>query len=71
MAAGSLTPQRVTEHYEIALEAGLDLLVIQGTVISAEHVSSKAEPLNLKKFIAEVPVPCVVGGCASYSPACT
>ena len=67
VAAGSLTPQRVTSHYEVALEAGLDLLVIQGTVISAEHVSSKTEPLNLKEFIAEVPVPCVVGGCASYS----
>jgi IMP dehydrogenase len=67
VAAGSLTPQRVTEHYEVALEAGLDILVIQGTVISAEHVSSRSEPLNLKKFIAEVPVPCIVGGCASYS----
>jgi IMP dehydrogenase len=67
VAAASLTPQRVTEHYEVALEAGLDILVIQGTVISAEHVSSKSEPLNLKKFIAEVPVPCIVGGCASYS----
>ena len=67
VAAGSLTPQRVTSHYELALEAGLDILVIQGTVISAEHVSSKSEPLNLKKFIAEVPVPCIVGGCASFS----
>src|ERR687892_554858 len=67
VAAGSLTPQGVTEHYEVALEAGLDILVIQGTVISAEHVSSKTEPLNLKQFIAEVPVPCIVGGCASYS----
>jgi len=67
VAAGSFTPQRVTEHYELALEAGLDILVIQGTVISAEHVSSKSEPLNLKEFIAEVPVPCIVGGCASYS----
>jgi IMP dehydrogenase len=67
VAAGSFTPQHVTEHYEVALEAGLDILVIQGTVISAEHVSSKSEPLNLKKFIAEVPVPCIVGGCASYS----
>jgi IMP dehydrogenase len=67
VAAGSLTPQRVTEHYEVALEAGLDILVIQGTVISAEHVSSKSEPLNLKEFIAELPVPCIVGGCASYS----
>jgi IMP dehydrogenase len=67
VAAGALTPQRVTSYYEIALEAGLDILVIQGTVISAEHVSSKGEPLNLKEFIAEVPVPCIVGGCASYA----
>jgi len=67
VAAASLTPQRVTEHYEVALEAGLDILVIQGTVISAEHVSTRSEPLNLKEFIAEVPVPCVVGGCASFS----
>ncbi len=67
VAAGSLTPQRVTDFYEVALEAGLDILVIQGTVISAEHVSTKSEPLNLKEFIAEVPVPVVAGGCASYS----
>jgi IMP dehydrogenase len=67
VACGSLTPQRVRDHYELALEAGLDILVIQGTVISAEHVSTSVEPLNLKEFIAEVPVPTVVGGCASYS----
>ena len=67
VAAGSLTPQRVRDYYELALEAGLDVLVIQGTVISAEHVSSTVEPLNLKEFIAELPVPCIVGGCASYS----
>ncbi|HWH44650.1 MAG TPA: GuaB3 family IMP dehydrogenase-related protein [Thermoleophilaceae bacterium] len=67
VAAASLTPQKVTEHYELALEAGLDILVIQGTVISAEHVSTTSEPLNLKEFIKEVPVPVIVGGCASYS----
>jgi IMP dehydrogenase len=67
VAAGSLTPQRVRDHYETAIEAGLDILVIQGTVISAEHVSSSTEPLNLKEFISEVPVPCIVGGCASYA----
>ncbi len=66
VVAASLTPQRVRENYEIALEAGLDILVIQGTVVSAEHVSTVAEPLNLKEFIQEVPVPVVVGGCASY-----
>ena len=57
VAAGSMTPQRVRDYHELALEAGLDVLVIQGTVISAEHVSSSVEPLNLKEFIAEVPVP--------------
>jgi len=67
VASGSLTPQRVREHSDVALEAGLDVLVVQGTVISAEHVSSSVEPLNLKEFIAEIPIPCIVGGCASYS----
>ena len=69
VTAASLTPQRVKELSPYALEAGLDILVIQGTVVSAEHVSSKGEPLNLKEFIAECEVPVIVGGCASYSTA--
>lgn len=67
--AASLTPQRVADYVEVALDAGLDILVIQGTVVSAEHVSSVAEPLNLKRFIADLPVPVIVGGCASYHAA--
>lgn len=67
--AASLTPQRVADYVEVALDAGLDILVIQGTVVSAEHVSSVAEPLNLKRFISELPVPVIVGGCASYHTA--
>jgi IMP dehydrogenase len=67
LAAASLTPQRVEEHYRAALDAGLDVLVVQGTVVSAEHVSSKVEPLNLKQFIAGCPVPVIVGGVASYA----
>lgn len=66
VAAASLTPQRVSEHYEMVLDAGLDILVIQGTVVSAEHVSKTSVALNLKEFIADLPVPVVVGGCASY-----
>jgi len=69
VAAASLTPQKVRTYYEVALEAGLDILVIQGTVVSAEHVSSDESrpPLNLKEFIRELaPIPIVVGGCASY-----
>jgi len=68
VAAASLTPQKVRDWYELALDAGLDILVVQGTVVSAEHVSQDESrpPLNLKEFCREVPVPVVVGGCASY-----
>jgi IMP dehydrogenase len=69
LAVGSLTPQRVRDYYEIALAAGLDILVIQGTVVSAEHVSSNGQALNLKEFISSLPIPVIVGGCASYQTA--
>jgi IMP dehydrogenase len=69
VAAASLTPQRVARYHQFALDAGLDILVIQGTVVSAEHVSSTTEPLNLKTFIAHYDLPVIVGGCASYATA--
>ena len=67
----SLTPQRVERYAKHVLDAELDLLVIQGTVVSAEHVSKDEarQPLNLKKFIREFDLPVIVGGCASYSTA--
>src|SRR5918997_1516625 len=69
VAAASLTPQRVEGYHKLALEAELDILVIQGTVVSAEHVSTRTEPLNLKRFISTYEIPVIVGGCASYSTA--
>ncbi len=69
ITAASLTPQRVEQYYRYAIEAGLDILVIQGTVVSAEHLSKKRVPLDLYKFISELEVPAIVGGCASYHTA--
>jgi IMP dehydrogenase len=69
VAAASLTPQKVERYHKFALEAELDILVIQGTVVSAEHVSTRSEPLNLKRFISTYELPVIVGGCASYSTA--
>jgi IMP dehydrogenase len=69
VAAASLTPQRVKAYAQLVLEAELDILVIQGTVVSAEHVSTRSEPLNLKAFIASYDLPVIVGGCASYQTA--
>ncbi len=67
--AASLTPQRTVQHAQTVIDSGVDIFVIQGTVVSAEHVSSKTEPLNLKRFIAELDVPVIVGGCATYQSA--
>jgi IMP dehydrogenase len=69
VACASLTPQRVDRFAKLVLEAELDVLVIQGTVVSAEHVSTRTEPLNLKAFIAGFDLPVIVGGCASYATA--
>ena len=67
--AAALSPQRTAELHEVVVKAGVDLFVIRGTTVSAEHVSSKIEPLNLKKFIYELDVPVIVGGCATATGA--
>ena len=67
--AGALSPQRTQELYKTVVDAGVDLFVIRGTTVSAEHVSKTVEPLNLKKFIYELDVPVIVGGAATYQSA--
>src|SRR4029079_11027925 len=67
--AGSLSPQRTKEFAKTVVDAGVDMFVIRGTTVSAEHVSAQAEPLNLKEFIYELDVPVIVGGCPTYQAA--
>ena len=63
------SPQNALVFANTALDAGVDVLVVQGTVISAEHVAAGREPLNLKTFIALLDIPVVVGGCGDYQTA--
>ena len=67
--AGALSPARTREFSQTVIDAGVDMFVIRGTTVSAEHVSSSLEPLNLKRFIYELDVPVVVGGAATYPAA--
>ena len=67
--AARLSPQRTVRYHKAVLDAGADIFVIRGTTVSAEHVSGKAEPLNLKQFIYELDIPVIVGGCATYTAA--
>jgi IMP dehydrogenase len=69
VSCGSMTPQRIPAYAQQLLDAELDLLVIQSTVVSAEHVTRRPEPLNLKKFVRQLDIPVIVGGCSSYQAA--
>jgi IMP dehydrogenase len=64
-----VSPQHTEQYAPAALAAGVDLLVIQGTIVSAEHVTKGGEALNLKEFIADLDVPVIVGGAADYQTA--
>ncbi|NUS93447.1 MAG: GuaB3 family IMP dehydrogenase-related protein [Nocardia sp.] len=63
-----VSPQNALSLTPGLLQAGIDLLVVQGTIISAEHVGA-GEPLNLKTFIAELDVPVVAGGVSDHRTA--
>lgn len=69
VSGAALTPQNVERYIDVVLSAGLDILVIQGTVVSAEHLSTREAPLDLYRFIARLDIPVIAGGCASYAGA--
>ena len=67
--AGALSPGRTQDLWKTVIDAGVDLFIIRGTTVSAEHVSASREPLNLKRFIYELEVPVLVGGAVTYTGA--
>ena len=69
VVAGRLSPAQTQRHWRTVVEAGVDLMVIRGSFVSAEHVSGAVEPPNLKRFIYELDVPVVVGGVTTYTAA--
>ncbi len=73
ITAVRVSPQNAQALTPVLLAAGIDLLVIQGTIVSAERVAQDrdgtGEPLNLKTFIAELDVPVVAGGVLDHRTA--
>jgi IMP dehydrogenase len=67
--AVATSPQGAARLAPLASQSGADIVVIRGTTVSAEHVSSAGEPLNLKQFIHELDAPVIVGGCATHQAA--
>lgn len=67
--AARVSPQHARDLAPNLLAAGVEILIVQGTIVSAEHVSRAAEPLNLVEFIASMDVPVIAGGVGDYRTA--
>ncbi|EHR49066.1 IMP dehydrogenase family protein [Saccharomonospora marina XMU15] len=67
--AARVSPQHAAELTPDLLAAGVEILVVQGTIVSAEHVARDGDPLNLKQFISDLDVPVIAGGVSDYRTA--
>ena len=67
IAAVSLTPVGAAKYGSTVAEAGADLLFIQATVVSTNHLSPPSvEALDLVKLCQEMPMPVILGNCVTY-----
>lgn len=64
-----VSPQNARELAPVVIAAGAEILFIQGSIVSAEHVQQGGEPLNLKEFVGSLDVPVIAGGVYDYSTA--
>jgi IMP dehydrogenase len=64
-----VSPQNARALAPELIKGGLDLLVIQGTLISAQHVYSDGEPLDLREFVGSLDAPVIAGGVVDYTTA--
>lgn len=67
--AARVSPQHAAELAPHLIAAGVEILVVQGTIVSAEHVARDDDPLDLKDFIGRLDVPVIAGGVADYRTA--
>ncbi|OLR90571.1 GuaB3 family IMP dehydrogenase-related protein [Actinokineospora bangkokensis] len=69
-AAARVSPQNAAALAPLLIAAGVEILVVQGTIVSAEHVAKgDGEPLNLKSFIGGLDIPVIAGGAHDYRTA--
>ena len=66
IAAVSFVPQTAKRMAPLAVEAGADIVVVQGTVVTARHSSKSLKGLVFSDMIEDLKVPVLVGNTVSY-----
>src|SRR5882762_8567553 len=65
----STVPAQARRRAGVVQEAGADCFVVQGTVLTARHISRSYEQLSFEKLCAELSIPVVAGNCVDYETA--
>lgn len=69
LAFGATTPASASWLGPLAQEAGLDVLVLQSTVITERHQSSRGRALSVREVVERLRIPVMAGNCVSYEAA--
>jgi len=69
VCAVSSIPQKAERLGPIAVEAGAEFFVVQSTVASVVHISSRYKPLNLTDYCSRMKIPVILGNCVTYEVA--
>lgn len=66
-----VSPQNAKELTPTLVAAGIDLLIIQGSIISAERVASDGEPSTSRPSSPNSTCPWWPAACSTTAPPCT
>lgn len=69
VAMASVTPANAPRLAPIVREAGGDVLVVQSTVVTAQHRSSRGRGVSLRELVDRLGIPVLAGNCVSYAQA--
>jgi IMP dehydrogenase len=67
--AVSSIPNHAERRGPLVQEAGADVFVVQGTVLTARHVSKSYRQLSFRELTQALDIPVVVGNCVDYATA--
>jgi len=67
--AVSTVPAHAERRAPIVQEAGADVLVVQGTVLTARHKSRSYKHLSFRELTSSLDIPVVAGNCVDYATA--
>jgi len=65
-AVVSCIPANADRFSRLAIDAGVDIFVIQSTVTTTKHISTQYKTLDLHKFCKSLKIPVILGNCVTY-----